>query len=70
MKKKDWLILSIIEVILGIIFIINQPLCEPCIDEQDCPPCLSNIQYYTIFLFIVFPVIYIIIKMLYKRRVK
>jgi len=68
MKKNDWFILSTIEVIWVIIFIINQPLCEPCIDEQDCPPCLSNIQYCTIFLFIVFPVIYIIIKVLYNRK--
>lgn len=68
MKKNDWFVLSIVEVILIVVFIINQPLCEPCIDEEDCPLCLSDIQYCTVFLFIVFPVIYILIKNLYNRK--
>jgi len=23
-----------------------QPLCEPCWDNQDCPPCISKNQYF------------------------
>jgi len=64
MKKKDWVIIIIMEIIFIIIFAVNQPLCEPCIDEQDCPPCLSKIQYYVIGLFIVFPLIY---RYIFKR---
>lgn len=30
-----------------------QPLCEPCLNKEDCPPCISKEQYYIIYFSIV-----------------
>ncbi len=31
-----------------------QPLCEPCLDQHNCPPCLSTEQYFIIYSGIIF----------------
>jgi hypothetical protein len=37
-------ILIIVEVVLYLLYRYNQPLCEPCLDSQECPPCISDEQ--------------------------
>lgn len=41
--------LSVIDIMLLALFRYYQPLCEPCIDTNDCPPCLSKQQYFILY---------------------
>jgi uncharacterized membrane protein len=41
--------LLLIDLILLILFRYYQPYCEPCLDNTDCPPCLSQEQYFIIY---------------------
>jgi hypothetical protein len=45
MKTKYIAMLSI-DIILILLYIYYQPLCEPCISKEDCPPCISDEQYF------------------------
>ena len=36
------------EVVLTAYFFYAQPLCEPCIDNSPCPPCISDEQIITL----------------------
>lgn len=47
-SKNILLNLLISNILLLVVFVVNQPLCEPCIDAKDCPPCLSDEQYHII----------------------
>ena len=49
MNKKYLFLLLLVDLILIISFWYYQPLCEPCLDKQDCPPCLSEEQYFLIY---------------------
>lgn len=42
--------LLLLDLTLVLLFKYYQPLCEPCIDGADCPPCLSKQQYFIIYL--------------------
>jgi hypothetical protein len=43
-------LLFIIDLILLLLFKYYQPLCEPCVDRDNCPPCLSDEQYFIVYL--------------------
>ena len=48
--SKSWFSkLFFLDLILLIFFRHYQPICEPCIDQADCPPCLSKQQYYIMY---------------------
>ncbi len=47
--KSCFLQLLLLDLILIIFFRYYQPLCEPCINLEDCPACLSKEQYWIIF---------------------
>jgi len=47
--KSCLLKLFLIDLLLLILFRYYQPLCEPCLDALDCPPCLSKQQYFIIY---------------------
>lgn len=38
-----------INILLFLLFKNFQPLCEPCLDNVDCPPCISTEQYFIIY---------------------
>ena len=42
--SKPILILIIVELALLAYYFYQQPLCEPCLSNTDCPPCRSNEQ--------------------------
>jgi uncharacterized membrane protein len=48
-SNSCFLKLFLLDLILVIFFRYYQPLCEPCIDEADCPPCLSKQQYFIMY---------------------
>ena len=50
MNKKYLFLLLLIDLISTMSFWYYQPLCEPCLDNQDCPPCWSEEQYFLIYL--------------------
>jgi uncharacterized membrane protein len=39
----------LLDFLLFLVFRHYQPICEPCIDGADCPPCLSEEQYFIIY---------------------
>jgi len=58
----------LIDIILLMLFRYYQPLCEPCIEGADCPPCLSKLQYFIIYFGIVINVIGCIYCMIKWRK--
>lgn len=42
--SKKVIILCIVNVLVILLIIALQPHCEPCIDDKDCPICISNNQ--------------------------
>lgn len=42
--------LLVIDFLLLLSYQYYQPFCEPCLDVNDCPPCLSEEQYFIIYL--------------------
>ncbi len=48
-NKKFLFLLSVLDIILLILYWYYQPLCEPCLDKKDCPPCISKEQYFIIY---------------------
>jgi hypothetical protein len=48
-NKKSLFLLLVTDLVLVILYWYYQPLCEPCLDRQDCPPCISREQYFTIY---------------------
>ena len=48
-NKKFLFLLSVLDKILLILYWYYQPLCEPCLDKKDCPPCISKEQYFIIY---------------------
>jgi len=59
--------LLLTDLLLLILFIYYQPLCEPCINKITCPPCLSKEQYFVIYLGLTVNLI-LGFYCLYKRR--
>lgn len=49
--------LLLIDFLLLLLFRYYQPLCEPCLDNVDCPPCISTEQYFIIYFGVVINVI-------------
>ena len=45
--------LFLLDLILLLLFKYHQPKCEPCLDDINCPPCLSEEQYFIIYFGIV-----------------
>ena len=41
--------LFLLDLILLLLFKYHQPECEPCLDDINCPPCLSEEQYFIIY---------------------
>jgi len=39
-----WTVLAGIAVATLVLYRLAQPSCEPCVEGQDCPPCISNWQ--------------------------
>lgn len=56
----------IFNIILLMMFRYYQPMCEPCIDNNDCPLCLSDEQYFIAYLGGSVNIIFVIY-FLYKR---
>jgi hypothetical protein len=48
--KKCLLGLLAADLLLLLLYWYYQPLCEPCLDKHDCPPCISEEQYFIIYL--------------------
>lgn len=48
--KSCFFKLLVIDIILIALFRYYQPLCEPCLDFTNCPPCLSKEQYFIIYI--------------------
>jgi len=51
------IIWAVVDIFLYLLFRYYQPFCEPCL-SNDCPPCLSEEQYFIIYLAVGFNVIY------------
>ena len=58
--------LFLIDLILFLLFRYYQPMCEPCLYNIDCPPCLSKEQYFIIYFGIAINTIFAIF-WLFKR---
>lgn len=69
-----FLIWLIAEVLLVFLYYYTQPLCEPCIDDIPCPPCVSSEQIWIRRLFIVnvifIPVLVSTIAIISRKRSK
>lgn len=52
--------LLVIDLLLLLFYRYYQPLCEPCLDKNDCPPCLSKEQYFIIYLGIALNIIFVL----------
>lgn len=48
-SKKNIIAAIVLDAILVLLFLYFQPQCEPCIEKNDCPPCLSRQQYFIIY---------------------
>ena len=59
--------LLIIDSFLLLLYWYYQPLCEPCLDKNDCPPCLSKEQYFIIYFSVVLNLLFGIY-CLFKRK--
>ena len=57
--------LCLIDLLLLLSYVYYQPLCEPCLEKNDCEPCISEEQYFIIYLGIVLNLLFVI---LYKRK--
>lgn len=55
--KKCFFYLLLIDLLLVFLYWYYQPLCEPCLDKNNCPPCLSKEQYFIIYIGIALNVI-------------
>lgn len=60
--------LLLLDLALFLLFRYYQPLCEPCLDNTDCPPCLSIEQYFIIYCGTVINVIIGIICIIKKQN--
>jgi len=45
-----------------------QPLCEPCLNKEDCPPCISKEQYYIIYTTVVLNIAMILYYYLKRKK--
>lgn len=54
------IIIILIEFFLGTVFLLVQPLCEPCLDEENCPYCISNRQIFLLFLMFLLFIFFVI----------
>lgn len=65
---------SIVEVLLVFFYYYTQPLCEPCIDDMPCPPCVSIEQIWIRRLFVVnvifIPILILTIVIISRKRLK
>ncbi len=69
-KKKIIIGFIIVDLLLLILFKYYQPYCEPCLTD-DCPPCLSEKQYFIIYISAVFNTImipYIVVKLVKSKK--
>lgn len=50
-KKNSsfWILIICINLIFWGMYKYYKPLCEPCLPNSDCPPCLSDEQYFIIY---------------------
>lgn len=60
--------LVIINILLFLLFQYYQPVCEPCSDALNCPPCLSKQQYVVIYSFAAVNLIYGLYCFFRKKR--
>lgn len=65
--KNKYVFLIIIDVCLVLSYIYYQPLCEPCISAEDCPPCISNQQYFILGLGMLLNILFLVHIMTRKR---
>ena len=49
-SKKCFFKLLMMDLLLFLLYWYYQPLCEPCVGINDCPPCISKEQFYIIYL--------------------
>ena len=59
--------LLIIDSLLLLLYWYHQPLCEPCLDKNDCPQCLSKEQYFIIYFSVALNLLFVIY-CLFKRK--
>jgi uncharacterized membrane protein len=48
-NKRCFFWLLAMDLILLLLYWYYQPLCEPSLNTQNCPPCLSKNQYFIIY---------------------
>jgi hypothetical protein len=48
-RLRPLFLLLAIDLILLFLYWYYQPLCEPCLDKKNCPPCISKEQYFIIY---------------------
>ena len=70
MNNKKYLFWLLgIDLTLLLLYRHYQPLCEPCLNKQNCPPCISENQYFILYFGIAFN-LFIGMYFLYKNRMK
>lgn len=66
LKNRTFLIVAIIDALLVAAYYYYQPYCEPCLINDNCPPCISNEQITIIYVIIIFSSVYIV-SLIWKR---
>jgi len=46
MKKNLWICFVLSEILIIFSYLYFQPLCEPCLSNLACPPCISKEQIF------------------------
>lgn len=58
--KNRFFLLLLLNLSLLLAYIWFQPKCEACVDKSDCPPCLSDEQYFIFYFGIMVNLIFVI----------
>ncbi len=66
--RNPWFKLILVDLILYLLFKYYQPLCEPCLEGVECPPCLSEEQYFILYLGIAINTIFLIVWLFKKIK--
>lgn len=67
-NTKMILLLLAIDLIIVLLYWYYQPLCEPCLDKNNCPPCLSKEQYVLIYFGLAINVLVVAILLIKRIR--
>jgi hypothetical protein len=60
LKNKKFILIVFLDFLFGGLYYYYQPLCEPCINDKNCPPCISQEQVIIVWIAIATNAIYIV----------